>query len=54
MAAYESTNGKWKWGSNGQPIYNSKREAEKAGIAIIIDRINQAKERLNKIVTNHK
>lgn len=46
--------GMWKWGHRGQCIYKSKREAEKAGIAIIIDSINKAKERLNKIATNHK
>lgn len=46
--------GKWKWGHRGQCIYNSQREAEKAGIAIMIDSINKAKERLNKVVSNHK
>jgi hypothetical protein len=27
-------NGKWKWGMNGQCIYDTKAEAERAGRAI--------------------
>lgn len=46
--------GKWKWGHRGQCVYTSKRDAEKAGIAILIDSINKARERLNNVASNHK
>ena len=37
MPARKCTNGKWRWG-NGNCIYETKKEAEKAGVAIEIKR----------------
>jgi hypothetical protein len=37
MPARQCTNGKWRWG-NGDCIYETKKEAEKAGVAIEIKR----------------
>lgn len=43
MPARKCTNGKWRWG-NGDCIYETKKEAEKAGIAIEIKRrLDEAK-----------
>jgi hypothetical protein len=37
MPARQCTNGKWRWGQ-GDCIYETKKEAEKAGVAIEIKR----------------
>jgi len=39
--------GKWKWGKHGQCLFDTKKDAEKAGIAIIIDKI---KNKLSKLI----
>ena len=41
-------NGKWKWGNNGKCIYDTKNECDKAGIAIITDKLNKLREYLQK------
>jgi hypothetical protein len=48
MPCIKCTEGKWKWGTNGKCIYNSKSECEKAGLAILIDKINKLRESLNR------
>lgn len=48
MPALECNNGKWKWGSRGECVYDTKEEAQKAGIAILIEKTNKLKERVNK------
>lgn len=37
-AIFCTNNGKWKWGTNGACIYNTKAQAEGAGIAIEINK----------------
>lgn len=37
-AIFCQSNGKWKWGQNGSCIYNTKDQAEGAGIAIEINK----------------
>jgi hypothetical protein len=41
--------GKWKWGNRGECVFKTKREAEAAGIAIQIQKIRDANEKLEKI-----
>jgi hypothetical protein len=40
-------NGMWKWGSRGECIYDTKEDAQKAGISILIDKQNKLRDRLN-------
>jgi len=54
MKAYlDSSTGKWKWGTRGQPIYDTKAIAEKAGLDIITNKLREMKDRLNKVLDNH-
>jgi len=48
MPAIECENGKWKWGHRGQCVYDSKIDAEKAGIAILYDKKNKLNTRIDK------
>ena len=48
MSCIKCPDEKWKWGSRGKCIYDSKSECQRAGIAIIVDRINNLKGNLNK------
>jgi hypothetical protein len=52
MPCKSCSNGKWKWGNNGKCIYDSKSECEKAGMAILIDRISKLKRNLDKTLKN--
>lgn len=49
MPAIRCNNGKWKWGQRGQCVFKTKRDAEAAGIAIQIQKIKDANEKLEKI-----
>jgi hypothetical protein len=54
MKAYlDKETGLWKWGTNGKAIYQSKIEAEKAGLSLLCDRLNYLKDRLNNTIKNH-
>lgn len=47
MPAIKCNNGKWKWGEKGKCIYETKKDAEDAGIAITIqenDKVVQRKK----------
>jgi hypothetical protein len=43
MPAQQCNNGKWKWGANGACIFDTRKEAEIAGIAIIIKKLKEGK-----------
>lgn len=49
MPAIKCNNGKWKWGTRGQCVFKTKRDAEAAGIAIQIQKIKDANNSLEKI-----
>lgn len=54
MKAYlDSVTGKWKWGTRGQPIYDTKQIAEKAGLDIITNKLREMKDKLNRALENH-
>lgn len=53
MKAYEDkTTNKWKWGTRGKAIYNSKSEAEQEGLKILTDRLRHIKDKLSTVILN--
>lgn len=38
---------KWKWGSNGQPIHDTKEACEQFGIYTLTDRLKKLRDILN-------
>jgi hypothetical protein len=52
-AFQDRATGKWKWGTRGEAIYNSKAEAEKAGINALTDALRRIRDRLNSTMVNH-
>ena len=54
MKAYlDKTTGKWKWGTRGAAIYDSKEIAERAGLDIITNKLREIKDKLNSTLLNH-
>ena len=43
MPVIKCSNGKYKWGQNGKCVFDTKEQAEKAGIAIEISKITKGK-----------
>lgn len=54
MKAYQDkTTGKWKWGTRGEPIYDSKGQAERAGMDLLVEKLRYLRDKLNGVMTNH-
>jgi hypothetical protein len=54
MKAFQDKNtSKWKWGTRGAAIYDSKEIAEKAGLEIITKKLREIKDKLNNALNNH-
>lgn len=48
MKTYQDkTTGKWKIGSNGKPIYDTEKEARRAGLDMLVERIWNLTRRKN-------
>lgn len=52
-AFLDKTTGKWKWGTRGAPIYETKEIAERAGLDIITNKLREIKDKLNNTLLNH-
>lgn len=52
-AYQDKTSGKWKWGTRGQAIYDSKAECTRAGMDILIDKLRSIRDKLNDTMSNH-
>ncbi len=54
MKAYlDKVSGKWKWGTRGQPIYESKSAAERGGMDILTERLRGIRDKLDGVIRNH-
>jgi hypothetical protein len=54
MKAYiDKDSGKWKWGTRGKPIYDSKIEAERGGLDILTERLRYVRDHLEQIIGGH-
>ena len=54
MKAYlDKPTGKWKWGTRGAAIYDTKEIAERAGLDILTNKLRDIRDRLNKSLINH-
>ena len=54
MVAYQDKQtGLWKWGKRGNPIYETKAQAERAGIDIITNKLREIKEKHQNALLNH-
>lgn len=54
MKAYQDKeSGKWKWGTRGLPIYETKAAAEKGGLDILTKRLREVRDKLNGALVNH-
>jgi hypothetical protein len=54
MRAYQDKKtGKWKWGTRGNPIYESKNEAERAGMDILTSRLREIRDKLDGVIHRH-
>jgi hypothetical protein len=45
---YECPNGKWKYGKNGDCQFETKNKCRDAELAILIDKMNVIKDKINK------
>lgn len=53
MKAYQDKEtGLWKWGSNGAPIYQTEKEAKKAGLNKLIDKLFDIQEKRSKLLNS--
>lgn len=52
-AYQDKETGLWKWGTRGEPIYNSKGEAERGGMDILTKRLREIKDKLDGVIRNH-
>jgi hypothetical protein len=52
-AYQDKATGKWKYGTRGQPIYDSKQQAERAGIDLLTERLRYIRDRLNTEMINY-
>lgn len=54
MKAYQDKlTGKWKWGTRGNPIHESRNEAERWGLDQLTDRLRQVRDKLDGVIRNH-
>lgn len=54
MKAYQDkTTGKWKWGTRGKPLYDSKQECERAAMDLLVNKLRYIKDKLNGVMVNH-
>lgn len=44
---------KWKWGTRGEAIYDSKEQCERAGMDILTEKLRKIRDRLNSTILNH-
>lgn len=49
----DKESGKWKWGTRGQAIYETKDQCSRAGMEILTDKLRSIRERLNGTLLNH-
>jgi hypothetical protein len=52
-AYQDKVTSKWKWGTRGEAIYDSKDQCEKAGMSILIDKLRRIRDRLNGTIANN-
>ena len=52
-AYQDKSNGKWKWGTRGEAIYDSKGQCERAGMDLLTDKLRKIRDRLNGTILNH-
>lgn len=52
-AYQDKVTGKWKWGTRGEPIYDSKIQAERAWIDILTERLRQVRDKVNQAHLNY-
>lgn len=45
--------GKWKWGTRGEPKYDSKEECARKELEILTDRLRQLREKINRGYLNN-
>lgn len=45
--------GMWKWGARGEAIYNTKEEAQRAGLDIMTERLRVIRNKLYDVLLNH-
>lgn len=45
--------GKWKWGTRGEAIYETKGQCERAGMDMLTDKLRRLRDRLNNVLVNH-
>lgn len=54
LRAYkDKTTGLWKWGTRGEPKYDTQGQAEKAGMDILTKRLREVRDKLNGVLLNH-
>jgi hypothetical protein len=49
----DKASGKWKWGTRGEAIYDTKNQCSEAGMQILTDKLRAIRDRLNSTITNH-
>jgi len=54
MKAYQDkVTGKWKWGTRGEAVHDSKQACERAGMDLLTDKLRRLRDRLNGVVNNN-
>lgn len=54
MKAYQCRNtGLWKWGTRGEPKYNTKQECERAELELLTERLRELRKKVEQGWVNH-
>ena len=54
LKAYQDKGtGLWKWGTRGRALYDSKQEAERAGLDLLVAGLVRARERYYRELVNY-
>jgi hypothetical protein len=52
-AFQDKETGKWKWGTRGQAIYETKGQCERAAMDMLTARLRALRDKLNGVMINH-
>lgn len=52
-AFQDKVSGLWKWGTRGEPKYNTKQECERAELELLTERLRELRKKVEQGWLNH-
>lgn len=52
-AFQDKQTGKWKWGTRGEAIYDTKGQCERAAMDLLTEKLRNLRNKLNTVILNH-